>query len=569
VPSPSLLGALSPDDGLAYGAISGTSMASPHVAGAAALIKQANPSWTPDMIRTALINAATAMRDASNVADAHGPQNPKIHAMGGGYLDVARAARAKALMGVAGDGIATPGILGSHSFGAAPVIGNECSNVHNVQVVVRDVRGTGGSYALSVQNNRELDRAGITAAVSPTAVVVPAGGSATFTASIRFDGAAVTTGGQYDVQWFVVAQRTDGSETVSMPLFYRATPSTPASNGSSRVETAVIHDSIGLGSSAAGVGEQSKDIPFEVAGGTFRLVANLASDEVTNAGYPDLDLELRDPAGNVVKTSGNTGGVEQIDTAISGAGTYTFRIINYINAGSSFTLTVDSHLGGGAGPAVLASPVVEHVEGDGDHVDFDGAFTLAWEGVGGETAFRVERSVNGGAWQQVERVAGGVRSFSVSGLGNGSYQFRVRSEFPGALCTYVEQPSNLQTVVVDRRTRVEATGVRVVISRAALANGVFEVDAALRNDSGATLLDPISLAIVGITGGSGDIVVINADNGGAGTSDAAAAVYGYASQVEGEELVAGEASAPRTLRFADPSGDLFSFVYRVYGYVRQ
>ncbi|NYF56126.1 S8 family peptidase [Micromonospora purpureochromogenes] len=39
--------------------ISGTSMASPHVAGAAALVLSANPSWSPQQVRDNLVNAAT------------------------------------------------------------------------------------------------------------------------------------------------------------------------------------------------------------------------------------------------------------------------------------------------------------------------------------------------------------------------------------------------------------------------------------------------------------------------------------------------------------------------------
>ena len=45
--------------------LSGTSMASPHVAGAAALYKQANPSATPATIRNALVNGSTTNRITS------------------------------------------------------------------------------------------------------------------------------------------------------------------------------------------------------------------------------------------------------------------------------------------------------------------------------------------------------------------------------------------------------------------------------------------------------------------------------------------------------------------------
>ena len=55
-----------------YDTLSGTSMASPHVAGAAALYKANNPAATPAQVKAALQGAGT-----SNWDDADDPDNTK------------------------------------------------------------------------------------------------------------------------------------------------------------------------------------------------------------------------------------------------------------------------------------------------------------------------------------------------------------------------------------------------------------------------------------------------------------------------------------------------------------
>ncbi|CAL4976810.1 unnamed protein product [Urochloa decumbens] len=75
----------------AYAIKSGTSMACPHVAGAAAFVKSAHPGWTPSMIRSALMTTATTTNNlgkpvaSSNGAAANG------HDMGAGEVSPLRA----------------------------------------------------------------------------------------------------------------------------------------------------------------------------------------------------------------------------------------------------------------------------------------------------------------------------------------------------------------------------------------------------------------------------------------------------------------------------------------------
>ncbi|MEM1439825.1 MAG: S8 family serine peptidase [Pseudomonadota bacterium] len=96
-PGVDILAAMSPDvangtKGQRYGYLSGTSMAAPHVAGVAALLAEAHPDWTPDMLRSALMT--TARQD---IVTADGVSEATPFDIGAGHI-VPNAARTPGLV---------------------------------------------------------------------------------------------------------------------------------------------------------------------------------------------------------------------------------------------------------------------------------------------------------------------------------------------------------------------------------------------------------------------------------------------------------------------------------------
>lgn len=77
------------DEGAEYGFLSGTSMASPHVAGASALMVALHPSWTPAQIRSALMSTSMTDNLKEDMATSANPFDD-----GAGRIDVTYAANA-------------------------------------------------------------------------------------------------------------------------------------------------------------------------------------------------------------------------------------------------------------------------------------------------------------------------------------------------------------------------------------------------------------------------------------------------------------------------------------------
>lgn len=266
-----------PDDtiGLAsatgYTQANGTSFSGPITAGAIVLIRQrvreelgldttnlndaqyrAKRFDTVTVSRALLMNSATNLRSGIGVPQGDGADSvASINDMGAGHINIAGALQAKAIM-VAPTILQTtpreftprpspspvasptpfPVLIPSVSYGAVPVAGVSAVVTRVREVIVRDVTNGagGGTYNLSVQNNRNLTAAGVQVSIvgaadstTPiTSINVPAGGQASYFVRIAVDGGQTNIIDGTEFQWYVSATHAVNNQRLRMPFYYRA-----------------------------------------------------------------------------------------------------------------------------------------------------------------------------------------------------------------------------------------------------------------------------------------------------------------------------------------------------------
>ncbi|PLT44037.1 alkaline serine protease [Paenibacillus pasadenensis] len=187
----------------AYNRISGTSMASPHTAGLALLLRQQHPEWTPMDIRAALANTADAIFDETGTLY-------DVYSQGGGRANIAQAIRTPAVLQTVEplqllDGDLHPldvtNFGSSYSFGVVPA----GAAAPSAQLRVKNTSGSAVTYAASVELHPSVtsdpanpietpDVSKLTVSLdglSGGGVTAPAGGAASFslTASVADDAA--------------------------------------------------------------------------------------------------------------------------------------------------------------------------------------------------------------------------------------------------------------------------------------------------------------------------------------------------------------------------------------------
>jgi uncharacterized protein (TIGR03437 family) len=125
-------------DSTGWTVVQGTSFSAPMVAGAAALVKQANPRWTPSQIKSALVATAT-MKNIDELDDNDKAFAARIVAVGNGKLDAGAAVKTTLTVEPAA---ASFGIVGARLPSGTITVTNFGSSAVNLTVQVED-RQTG------------------------------------------------------------------------------------------------------------------------------------------------------------------------------------------------------------------------------------------------------------------------------------------------------------------------------------------------------------------------------------------------------------------------------------------
>ena len=334
----------------------GTSMSSPHIAGIAALIRQAHPNWSPAMIKSAMLTTATGVKLSNGAPDTDG------HGYGAGHVNPLAAidpglvypANAgeytKFLCGASwlspdssdcADGSISPSNLN------LPTITTDVPGAVVIKRRVRNVGKTAAVYSASASVP------GFTAQVSPSTLSLARGEVGQFTLTLTSAGAALDAGVFGSMTW------QDGVHTVTSPVLARARLFTAptmltstAARGSARFKvgygfagaTSAMATGLKPATRTAGSVALNGSACFDITVPAYALVVRAALYDTDSSGNggDDLDLTLYGPNGAEVAYSGGATSNELVSVNAPAAGTYKACVYGFAPVGGASNFTLSS-----------------------------------------------------------------------------------------------------------------------------------------------------------------------------------------------------------------------------------
>ena len=371
----------------ATGTISGTSMATPHIAGVAALLRQLYPTWSPAAIKSAMMTATTP------VLLSNGSVDPVRWNYGAGHVAPNGSAIASLVYDMdlndygrflCGEGLAPPVAMGK-----CDTLGSVKS--WNLNLASLQADGVAGSRTLTrrVTNVSPATRtyianaslAGWDVSVTPSSLTLAPGASASFDVKVTRTSAGIGTWVFGNLGW------SDGVVSVNSPLSARYVAlSTPvqvndvrASGKGTKIITAESGYGGGLSVTAVGLVPaivttntittgQTQCVSFVVPAGASFARAQLFQADTTGA-TTDLDMDVFRSAnctGTNVGTSAGGSSDEVVTLEAPTAATYSARVTGFATPAGGATYKLSTWVVGPAtGTQTLKAAVPGTVFGSG------------------------------------------------------------------------------------------------------------------------------------------------------------------------------------------------------------
>ena len=139
----------------AYDRKTGTSMATPHIAGIVALVKQANPTWNAFDVKVAISNTAKILNTAKYDVFSQGAG--RVNAYAAAHPEILAYALDTAVLD--GNGAIVDNLKGTVTFGPQSL--KEDLTITK-QIKVKDIKGNGGEYSVAVDVTKSFGDAQVT-----------------------------------------------------------------------------------------------------------------------------------------------------------------------------------------------------------------------------------------------------------------------------------------------------------------------------------------------------------------------------------------------------------------------